>query len=553
MKKYPFPSLLLYPVTFFAIVAAHLLTYPPSATISAEKGELPANEFSTNRAMVHVREIAQKPHPVGSEENARIRDYLVEVMRDQMGLEVEELEGEMTRPAKGERPEKTFHLVNIFARLPGSETGPGLLLVAHHDSVSRGPGAADDTANIAAILEAVRTLKARGNLKRDLTILLTDGEEVGLLGAKLFVKEQAERLKEVALIFNFEARGVSGPSFMFESSGANAEMVAAFSKHAFHPIGNSLADYVYRQMPNNTDFTVFSNAGLAGFNFAFFDDAKHYHRATDNVDNLDPRSLQHVGKLVLGLCQYLGNVEELPATATESDGNSEVGAKNAIFFNLIGSVLIHYPIGFSAILSSLLLVLLVVSPVLSKRFGNEATESGWRVKPLIFGVIWGLGVILLTSTMGFLLILIARKGRWDLDTVYLGFWITLSVSILLALFVQMRWGKHSAQSAEVLVVAAGALLGFLLPEGSYLFQWSALFVAVSWVIESFGKIWLAQTIKLIALLVAVLIHTPTIYYIFIAFPPAAPVLIHLAVIDALLLAAIVSKTNTQILAQRSSN
>ena len=37
----------------------------------------PPSEFSAERAMAHVEQIAQRPHPVGSADHARVRDYLV--------------------------------------------------------------------------------------------------------------------------------------------------------------------------------------------------------------------------------------------------------------------------------------------------------------------------------------------------------------------------------------------------------------------------------------------------------------------------------------------
>jgi len=37
----------------------------------------PASEFSSARALRHVRAIAQKPHPTGSEEIERVRRYIL--------------------------------------------------------------------------------------------------------------------------------------------------------------------------------------------------------------------------------------------------------------------------------------------------------------------------------------------------------------------------------------------------------------------------------------------------------------------------------------------
>src|SRR5687768_13480647 len=46
----------------------------------------PAGAFSAERAMTHVRAIAQRPRPSGSAEHARVREYLVKTLRT-LGLE----------------------------------------------------------------------------------------------------------------------------------------------------------------------------------------------------------------------------------------------------------------------------------------------------------------------------------------------------------------------------------------------------------------------------------------------------------------------------------
>src|SRR5262245_42239880 len=67
----------------------------PPAPVSASA---PLTEFSAERALAHVREIAQRPHPAGSADNARVRDYVVAQLRA-LGLEpqVQEATGVGTR------------------------------------------------------------------------------------------------------------------------------------------------------------------------------------------------------------------------------------------------------------------------------------------------------------------------------------------------------------------------------------------------------------------------------------------------------------------------
>lgn len=99
----------------------------------------PAVEFSAERAMRDVREVARAPHPVGSAEHARVEAYLrarLEALG--LGSEVQEatVEGIPVR--------------NVLARLPGREAGrPGLLLSCHYDSAEEGPGASDDGSGVA--------------------------------------------------------------------------------------------------------------------------------------------------------------------------------------------------------------------------------------------------------------------------------------------------------------------------------------------------------------------------------------------------------------------
>ena len=63
----------------------------------------PPGEFSSARALRHVRAIAERPHPSGSADHARVREYIMADLR-MLGLEpqVQEATGVGTRyPAAG--------------------------------------------------------------------------------------------------------------------------------------------------------------------------------------------------------------------------------------------------------------------------------------------------------------------------------------------------------------------------------------------------------------------------------------------------------------------
>src|SRR6185436_12841315 len=123
----------------------------------------------------------------------------------------------------GTRYAEVGHVRNIMVRIPGSSAGGlAVLVVVHYDGVPAGPAAADDGAGTAALLETVRALRAGPQLTHDVIALFTDGEEAGLLGAAAFVREHPW-IKDVGVALNFEARGTSGRSYMFETGFGNLD------------------------------------------------------------------------------------------------------------------------------------------------------------------------------------------------------------------------------------------------------------------------------------------------------------------------------------------
>ena len=79
------------------------------------------------------------------------------------------------------------------------------------------------------MLETLRALKAGPPLDRDVIALLTDGEEIGFLGSRLFVNEHPWA-KDVGVVLNFDARGNSGPSIMFETSDGNGWLIGQYAQ-----------------------------------------------------------------------------------------------------------------------------------------------------------------------------------------------------------------------------------------------------------------------------------------------------------------------------------
>jgi hypothetical protein len=319
-----------------AVLVAAILSQKPPAERPIDA---PAAEFSARRAFQHLEAIAAKPRPAGSAAIGMARDYLKHALQA-MDLQWTVQQGQITAP-NGDAVE----LANVAARINGSEAKglKAVLLVAHYDSVRNSPGASDDGSGAATLLEALRALKAGPIPKRDIIALFTDGEERGLLGAKMFVGASRGGvgpghpwMGDVGLVLNFDASGNHGPAFLLETSEQNGWLIREFARADPLAIGNSLVPVIYRMNGGYTDMNCFAAAGVPGLNFVFFEGKDCYHTPQDTLQNLDGRSVQHQGVHAVSLARHFGNLDR-----------DDPREPDAVYFNPCGRWLVSYPASWS--------------------------------------------------------------------------------------------------------------------------------------------------------------------------------------------------------------
>jgi hypothetical protein len=342
-----------------------VLSFVPRSRPSPAPSTAPAADFSADRAMDQVRAIAQKPHPTGSAEHDRVRDYIeAELARQGLTPQLESGHAELTSG----RFHAAANVQNILARLPGTANTRPIMLAAHYDSSTRGPGASDDGHGVAVLLETLRALRAGPALRNDVIFLITDGEERGMLGAVLFMREHPWR-SEPAVTLNFEARGTSGSAMMFETSANNAWLVRGLATAVPQADATSAGYEIYRRMPNNTDLSIFKEGGLAGMNFAFIEHPEYYHTAGDTVEHLDPVSLQEQGRYALSLSRWFG-----------SRDLSHYYSGDAIYFATPFTPLIVYSASWAVVLAALA----VLGLLAAVSAGHSRGALGrWMSAPLV--------------------------------------------------------------------------------------------------------------------------------------------------------------------------
>jgi len=368
------------------VLAVTLSAYRTPTPLPADA---PPAVFSGIRARDILKELVGDgvPHPIGSAANAQVRGRIVKRL-SALGYTTE-LQTGVACNAYGECGTPT----NVIATRGAISGDDAVMIAAHYDSVPSGPGASDDGVGVANLLEIARILSVSPATRHPIVLLVTDGEEAGLLGAQLFTREHllAKRIKAAV---NMDTRGVSGPSLMFETGSANAWLMRLYGRASLEPITNSLCYVIYKSLPNNTDFTVFKEAGFQGLNFAFIGDVAHYHTPLDNWENSSATTMQHQGANALGSLLALAEAKDLSPPPSD-----------AMFFDVLARAVVVWPLAAVLPAAFAALAILVMGQVLLMRSGRLTTKQALlgfvaALVNLLLGGVLSAAVLLLLRLLG---------------------------------------------------------------------------------------------------------------------------------------------------------
>ena len=466
---------------------------PPAPSRPARAGD-----FDSTRAFADLRQIAAVPRPPGTPAHDAVRDYLLAQL-GAAGWQASVQETTWVRPeytafAAG-YPVRAVRVQNVVARRAGSVTGESaVLLAAHYDSKTTTPGASDDGYGTAALLETARALAAGPPLQRDVILLFTDGEELGLFGAGAFVGAHPWQ-KEVGVVLNFEARGNAGPALLFETSGPDLELLRAAALTP-HPVGNSLARSIYERMPNDTDFSDWRRVGTPGLNFANIGGFSRYHAPADTVANAQLDTLAHHGETALALARRLAQTPpNLPLAPDRG---------RAVYFDVAGLYFVVYPEAWSlgvTLAGAALLVLWMFA--LARKDATSPRKVGLalgtQLATLVGTVVLSVGTLVLIRALRPEAVTPAVRPSATL--IYMLSFVGLALTgagVATRVFAERVGVAERAAAGGFLWLFTTVILHRALPGGAYLFAWPLVGLAAAGWLATWSARPLWQLIALVA-------------------------------------------------------
>lgn len=217
---------------------------------------------------------------------------------------------------------REFTTHNVIAQTTTGATDNVVMVGAHLDSVTEGPGINDNASGVAAVLETARQLGSSPDVRNAVRFGFWGAEELGLQGSQRYVESlNVDELKDIALYLNFDM--IASPNAGYFTYDGNQSLPRNKYGSPYVPEGSAgiervLVDYLDRagkpaqdtSFDGRSDYDAFTLAGVPSgglFSGAEGDMTEeqaelwdgragepfdpNYHKDTDTIEHINQTSL----------------------------------------------------------------------------------------------------------------------------------------------------------------------------------------------------------------------------------------------------------------------
>ncbi|MFV0424207.1 MAG: M28 family peptidase [Bacilli bacterium] len=441
------------------------------------------------------------------------RDYLVDEL-EARGLEVSLInseEDEVIYKDDGEVFE--YGVSNIYATLKAnnpSENKKNIAFVSHYDSAVGSYGAGDAGLAVISFFAGLDSIIEQARVN-DITILITDHEESGLIGANYIADYHPELLEQIDFLYNWESRGTGGNVILFETTENDYQAVKNYSKVVKQQFAASFATAVYGRMPNGSDFTVFKESGVEGLNFAMIEQFADYHTKQDHIDNIPKETFNN----------YINNVEQLMVDSAINDFTIK-STSSSVYFNYFDKAIVvnEYVVSVMLVVSILLLGYIIFM------------EKDIELKYVAFTILAVIISFIIANLLALIPISIFERfseykppqetDKIRFDLIYNNFYAIFMYAILLAsmLGITKLFEKKnliSRRSMFIVALTIGVILELVVFKALYggviIFMIPVLVMEIVYILRQKIK---TELVNLLLILILIPVFYPIVYYIYIA-------------------------------------
>lgn len=194
---------------------------------------------------------------------------------------------------------------NVEARIQGTDRADEILtLTAHYDSVPEGPGAYDNMAGAAIIMEVCRYLKEH-KPRRTVEFVWFGAEEKGLLGSRHYVKLHQQELNQHRFNMNVDLAGqlVGGNVIGVTADPSVCAMLTYLARET--GIGMTTKNQIW-----GSDSNTFAWKGIPAMTLNRDGFGMHTHY--DTVELLSAWSLERSARLLAHIAESLSDIDSMP-------------------------------------------------------------------------------------------------------------------------------------------------------------------------------------------------------------------------------------------------
>lgn len=222
----------------------------------------------------------------------------------------------------GEDPPDTVGTVldyNLVGLIRGSDPElrkEAVVLGAHFDHLGVGAavegdsiynGADDDASGVATVLAAARAL-AQAPPRRTVIVLLTSGEEFGVLGTQWYLERPAVPLEATVADLQVEMVGrpdtLVGAGKLWLTGFERSTMGEALARAGLPVVADPRPEYRFFERSDNI---VFALRGIPAHTLSSFGMHPDYHKPSDEVERIDFQHLARAADLVAGAARVLAD------------------------------------------------------------------------------------------------------------------------------------------------------------------------------------------------------------------------------------------------------